>query len=74
MKKSGIFCFQGRLLFGNYTLPTMLCMNVGDIHLVYTTKPASTPFDKFMHIVKAKADSVRVLLVPSKKGGTMVDE
>ena len=65
---------QGRLVFGNYLIPTTLCMNFADAHMVYTTKPASTPFDQFMHILKFKAHNTRVMLVPSPKYQGPVDE
>ena len=62
-----LFCFQGKIVFGNYLLPTSMSINFGDAHIVYTTKPASTRFDEFMHIIKCKADNLRVMLVPSPK-------
>jgi hypothetical protein len=66
--------FQGRLVFGNHLLPTTLSINIGDAHVVYTTKPASTPFDLFMHVIKCKVDSIRIMLVPSPKFCGIRDE
>ena len=68
------FVFQGKFIFGNYLLPNTLSINFGDCHMMYTTKPASTPFDLFMHIVKCKADNIRIMLVPSPKYQGIVDE
>ena len=61
-------------MFGNYLLPQTLSVNFGDAHLVYTTKPPSTPFDQFMHIVKCRSDNLRIMLVPSPKYSGKVDE
>ena len=61
-------------MFGNYLLPQTLSLNFGDAHLVYTTKPPSTPFDQFMHIVKCKSDNLRIMLVPSPKYSGKIDE
>ena len=65
---------QGKMVFGNYQLPTTLSINFGDAHTVYTTKSASTPFDLFMHIVKCRVDNIRVMLVPSPKYNGLVNE
>jgi len=69
-----MMCYKGRLVFGNYLLPQTLSVNFGDAHLVYTTKPPSTPFDQFMHIVKCRSDNLRIMLVPSPKYSGKVDE
>lgn len=61
-------------MFGNYLLPQTLSLSFGDAHLVYTTKPPSTPFDQFMHIVKCKSDNLRIMLVPSPKYSGKIDE
>ena len=61
-------------MFGNHLLPTSLSINFGDAHVVYTTKPASTPFDVFMYIVKCKADHVKVMLVTSHKSEGAVQD
>ncbi|XP_041357043.1 transmembrane protein KIAA1109-like isoform X2 [Gigantopelta aegis] len=65
---------SGRLIFGNYLMPYTLIGNFEEAHLVYTTKPASTPFDQFMHVIKCKAENTRVMLVPSPKYTGPVDE
>lgn len=42
---------------------------------VYTTKPASTVFDVFMHVLKCDMENVRLMLVPSPKyNGPVQDE
>ena len=61
-------------MFGSYLLPQTLSVNFEDAHLVYTTKPPSTPFDQFMHIVKCKSDNLRIMLVPSPKYSGKIDE
>ena len=61
------YILQGRLAFGNNLIPSTLLITFRDAHCMYTTKTASTPFDEFMHIVKCKGESLRVLLVPSPK-------
>ena len=57
---------QGRIVFGNQYMPYVLSLNFGEARLVYTTKPASTPFDIFMHVIKCHSERLRVLLVPSQ--------
>ncbi|XP_074650444.1 bridge-like lipid transfer protein family member 1 [Tubulanus polymorphus] len=64
----------GRLVFGNFLLPTTLCISFADAHMMYTTKPASTPFDLFMHYVECNAENLRVMLVPSPKFQGVADE
>ena len=66
--------FQGRIVFGNYHLSTTLSANFGDTHMVYTTKPASTPFDQFMHVLTCKMENLRVMLVPSPDSKAPEDE
>lgn len=58
---------SARVIFGNYLIPNTLTINFDEAHIVYTTKPASTPFDKFMHVIKCRAENARVMLVPSPK-------
>ena len=65
---------SGKIVFGNYMLPTSLSMNFVNTNITYTTKPASTRFDEFMHIYKCRAESFKVLLVPSPKYRGIVDE
>ena len=62
------------MVFGSYLLPQTLSLNFDDAHMVYTTKPPSTPFDQFMHIVKCKSDNLRIMLVPSPKYSGRIDE
>ncbi|XP_050415172.1 bridge-like lipid transfer protein family member 1 [Patella vulgata] len=66
---------SGRFIFGNYLVPYTLLASFEEAHLVYTTKPASTPFDMFMHVVKCKSENMKVMMVPSPNyRGTLVDE
>ncbi|ESO89448.1 hypothetical protein LOTGIDRAFT_234295 [Lottia gigantea] len=64
-----------RFIFGNFMLPYTLLASFEEAHLVYTTKPASTPFDMFMHVVKCKSENMRVMMVPSPQynKGPVVD-
>lgn len=66
--------FQGRIVFGNYHMSTTLSANFGDTHMVYTTKPASTPFDQFMHVLTCKTENLRVMFVPSPDSKAPEDE
>ena len=59
--------FQSKFLFGNHLLPTTLSITTGEANVMFTTKPASTPFDLFMYVTKIKADDVKVMFVPSLK-------
>jgi hypothetical protein len=52
-------------VFGNRHVPYVLSLNFGEARVVYTTKPASTPFDCFMHVIKCHAERLRVMLVKS---------
>ena len=65
---------QSRIIFGNYLMPQSLVLSAREMHLVYTTKPASTPFDLFMHVVKCKTDNFKIMLVPSPKYSGKADE
>ena len=69
-----VFQLQGKLVFGNYNIPTTLSVNFGEAHVMYTTKPASTPFDLFMHIIKCRAERLKVMFVNSPKYTGPVDE
>jgi hypothetical protein len=40
--------------------PYTLAMVVEEAHLIYTTKPADSRLDHFMHIVKCKAENFKV--------------
>ena len=61
-------------MFGNYNIPTTLSVNIGEAHIMYTTKPASTPFDLFMHIIKCRAERLKMMFVNSPKYTGPVDE
>ncbi|KAI0212656.1 hypothetical protein LSAT2_002397 [Lamellibrachia satsuma] len=65
---------SGRIVFGNYHMSTTLSANFGDTHMVYTTKPASTPFDQFMHVLTCKTENLRVMFVPSPDSKAPEDE
>lgn len=72
-----MFCFQflqGRFVFGNRLTPTTLSICVEEAHCVYSTKPAVSRLDHFMHFVKAKTDNAKILLAPSPKYTGLVDD
>ncbi|XP_035828649.1 transmembrane protein KIAA1109 homolog isoform X2 [Aplysia californica] len=66
---------SGRVIFGNYLMPYSFLFKFDKANMVYTTKPASTVFDLFMHTVKCNMETVRLMLVPSPKyNGPVQDE
>lgn len=65
---------SGRFVFGNRLTPTTLSICVEEAHCVYSTKPAASRLDHFMHFVKAKCDNAKVLLAPSPKYTGLVDD
>ncbi|XP_062707528.1 bridge-like lipid transfer protein family member 1 isoform X7 [Aedes albopictus] len=65
---------SGRFVFGNRLTPTTLSICVEEAHCVYSTKPAVSKLDHFMHFVKAKVENAKVLLAPSPKYTGLVDE
>ncbi|KAL3880212.1 hypothetical protein ACJMK2_032469 [Sinanodonta woodiana] len=54
-------------IFGNSLVPNNLVIRLDDAHLIYTSTPASTPFDNFMHDAKCNAENLRVMFVPNKQ-------
>ncbi|XP_059485480.1 bridge-like lipid transfer protein family member 1 isoform X2 [Neocloeon triangulifer] len=66
--------FSGRMVFGNRLVPTTLSVNIEEAHFVYSTKPAASRLDHFMHFIKCKAENFKVILVPSPKYTGMVDD
>ncbi|XP_065331514.1 bridge-like lipid transfer protein family member 1 isoform X1 [Cloeon dipterum] len=66
--------FAGRMVFGNRLVPTTLSVNIEEAHFVYSTKPAASRLDHFMHFIKCKAENFKVILVPSPKYTGMVDD
>ncbi|XP_035723534.1 transmembrane protein KIAA1109-like isoform X4 [Vespa mandarinia] len=64
----------GRLVFGNRLVPTTLSITVEEAHFVYSTKPAASRHDHFMHFSKCKAENFKVILAPSPKYTGMVDD
>ncbi|XP_055681343.1 bridge-like lipid transfer protein family member 1 isoform X2 [Lutzomyia longipalpis] len=65
---------SSRFVFGNRLTPTTLSICIEEAHCVYSTKPAVSRLDHFMHFVKAKAENAKVLLAPSPKYTGLVDE
>ncbi|XP_006618311.1 transmembrane protein KIAA1109 isoform X10 [Apis dorsata] len=64
----------GRLVFGNRLIPTTLSITVEEAHFVYSTKPAASRYDHFMHFTKCKAENFKVILAPSPKYTGMSDD
>ncbi|XP_076663219.1 transmembrane protein KIAA1109 homolog tweek isoform X13 [Andrena cerasifolii] len=64
----------GRLVFGNRLVPTTLSITVEEAHFVYSTKPAASRYDHFMHFTKCKAENFKVILASSPKYTGMVDD
>ncbi|XP_059164299.1 bridge-like lipid transfer protein family member 1 [Physella acuta] len=66
---------SGRWIFGNYLMPYSCLLKFDKSNMVYTTKPASTVFDQFMHILQCDMENARLMLVPSPKyNGPVQDE
>ncbi|KAI5721596.1 hypothetical protein M8J77_022751 [Diaphorina citri] len=65
---------SGRVVFGNRLVPTTLSINVEEAHFMYSTKPAASKLDHFMHFVKCKAENFKVILAPSPKYMGISDE
>ncbi|BES96456.1 Fragile site-associated protein C-terminus [Nesidiocoris tenuis] len=65
---------SGRVVFGNRLVPTTLSIQVEEAHLVYSTKPAASRLDHFMHFAKCKAENFKVILAPSPKYTGMQDD
>lgn len=65
---------SGRFVFGNRLTPTSLLICVEEAHCLYSTKPAVSKLDHFMHFVKAKTENLKILLAPSPKYTGLVDE
>lgn len=72
--KKKLLAFQGRIVFGNRLVPTTLSLTVEEAHFVYSTKPAASRHDHFMHFTKCKAENFKVILAPSPKYTGMVDD
>ncbi|KAK9502019.1 hypothetical protein O3M35_012630 [Rhynocoris fuscipes] len=65
---------SGRVVFGNRLVPTTLSIQVEEAHVVYSTKPAASRLDHFMHFAKCKAENFKVILAPSPKYTGMADD
>ncbi|XP_065930909.1 bridge-like lipid transfer protein family member 1 isoform X3 [Magallana gigas] len=65
---------SGRIIFGNHLVPHSLIFSFEDGHFTYTTKPASTPFDQFMHDATGKAENFKLMFVQSNKYTGPLDE
>lgn len=48
------------MVFGNRLVPTTLSILVEEAHFVYSTKPAASRLDHFMHFAKCKAENFKV--------------
>ena len=57
----------GKFVFGNRLLPTTLLVTVEEAHFTYSTKPATSNLDHFMHFVKTKAENLKGVLAESPK-------
>ena len=53
---------QGRVVFGNRLVPTTLIVSVEEARCLYSTKPAASQHDLFMHYVKMTAENFKVRL------------
>lgn len=51
---------QGRVVFGNRLVPTTLCLSMEEGHMVYSTKPAMSKLDHFVHVVTCRAENFKV--------------
>lgn len=65
---------SGRFVFGNSIIPTTLSICVEEVRCVYSTKPAASRCDHFMHFIKAKAENTKVILAPSPRYTGLIDE
>lgn len=57
----------GKFVFGNRLLPTTLLISFEEGHFTYSTKPANSNLDHFMHFVKVDAENTKVYLAESPK-------
>lgn len=64
----------GRFVFGNPMMPSTLSVTFEEAHITYTSRPALSPHDLFTHIAKIKAETFKVILVPSPKFLGLTDE
>ncbi|KAK7097228.1 hypothetical protein V1264_004238 [Littorina saxatilis] len=65
---------SGHVVFGNYLVPHSMLIKFEKADVMYTTKPASTLSDLFMHVVKCEMENLRVMFVPSPKYNGPLDE
>ncbi|CAH1406051.1 unnamed protein product [Nezara viridula] len=65
---------SARVVFGNRLVPTTLSIQVEEAHVTYSTKPAASRLDHFMHFAKCKAENFKVILAPSPKYTGMADD
>lgn len=54
---------QGKAVFGNWLVPNTLCLSIEEAHLVYSTKPALSKLDHFMHVVNCRAENFKVKIL-----------
>ncbi|XP_014242068.1 uncharacterized protein KIAA1109 isoform X2 [Cimex lectularius] len=65
---------SGRVVLGNRLVQSTLSIQVEEAHVVYSTKPAASKLDYFMHFAKCKAENFKVMLAPSPKFTGLVDD
>ncbi|CAG0914383.1 unnamed protein product [Notodromas monacha] len=65
---------SSRFVFGNHLLPTALSFCVDEAKCVYTSRPAQSPYDLYMHSVKANIETFKMMFSPSPKYVGEIDE
>ncbi|XP_065578984.1 bridge-like lipid transfer protein family member 1 isoform X2 [Artemia franciscana] len=66
--------FSARVVFGNRLSPTSLVLSMEEGHVVYTTKPAVTPVDPFMHAISCDAENFSILLARNETYQGILEE
>lgn len=64
---------SGRVVFGNRLVPTTLCLSMEEGHMVYSTKPAVSKLDHFMHVVNCRAENFKVCYYSLKRFSVYID-
>ncbi|XP_041461922.1 transmembrane protein KIAA1109-like isoform X2 [Lytechinus variegatus] len=73
----GVIKFEvtdGRFVFGNKLVPSVLMLRIDDCHGSYTTREPECRWDRFTHEVKCTAEQLKVVLAPSPKYEGPIDE
>ncbi|XP_022098164.1 uncharacterized protein KIAA1109-like isoform X2 [Acanthaster planci] len=65
---------NGRTVFGNPFVPSVLILSIEDAKGSYTTRSPSAPWDFFMHEVLCEGEQFKVILAPSPKFEGPTDE